>query len=89
MHPSCYRTAVAEMVVFNPLKLKLVQITFNNSIHTSKKTLQHTKDQLVREIIAVYSENHTKPINTLCGQNLKLLVVEARGTFIYHSDSKG
>jgi hypothetical protein len=25
------------------------------------------------EIIAVYSENHTKPINTLCWQNEELL----------------
>jgi hypothetical protein len=27
---------------------------------------------LYREIIAVYSEIHTKNINTLCGQNLEL-----------------
>jgi len=25
--------------------------------------LHHYKDQLVKEIIAVYSDNHTKPIN--------------------------
>jgi hypothetical protein len=30
---------------------------------------------LFREIIAVYSENHTKAINTLCGQ-IQLLNVE-------------
>jgi len=28
---------------------------------------------LYREIIAVYSEIHTKHINTLCGQNVELL----------------
>ena len=28
---------------------------------------------LYREIIAVCSEIHTKPINTLCGQNVELL----------------
>jgi hypothetical protein len=28
-----------------------------------------------KEIIDVYSENHTKPLNTLCGQNAKLLII--------------
>jgi hypothetical protein len=36
------------------------------------------------EIIAVYSENHTKHINTLCGQNAELLIVEACGAYSYH-----
>jgi hypothetical protein len=36
---------------------------------------------LFKEIIAVYSENHTKHINTLCGQNAELLSVKADGTF--------
>ena len=31
---------------------------------------------LYREIIAVSSEIHTKHINTLCGQNIKLLNVK-------------
>jgi len=31
---------------------------------------------LYREIIDVYSEIHTKHINTLCGQNVKLLNVK-------------
>ena len=29
---------------------------------------------LYREIIAVCSENHTKHINTLCGQNVELYI---------------
>jgi len=29
-----------------------------------------------REIIAVYSEIHTKHMNTLCGQNVELLSVK-------------
>jgi hypothetical protein len=37
-----------------------------------------------KEIIAVYSENHTKPTNTLCGQNVMLLNVKAGGTYSYH-----
>jgi hypothetical protein len=35
---------------------------------------------LFRDIVAVYSENHTKPIYTTCGQNPEL-VVKAGGTF--------
>jgi hypothetical protein len=35
---------------------------------------------LFKEIIAVYSENHMKPINTLCGQNAELLIVKAGST---------
>jgi len=31
---------------------------------------------LYREIIAVYSQIHTKHINTLCGQNVELLKVK-------------
>ena len=31
---------------------------------------------LYREIIAVWSQIHTKHINTLCGQNIELLIVK-------------
>jgi hypothetical protein len=31
---------------------------------------------LYREIIAICSEIHTKPVNTLCGQNVELLNVK-------------
>jgi hypothetical protein len=34
--------------------------------------------------MAVYSKNHTKPINTLFGQNAELLLVKERGTYNYH-----
>ena len=36
---------------------------------------------LYREIIVVFSEIHTKHINTLCGQNVGLLNVESVGTY--------
>jgi len=36
---------------------------------------------LYREIIAVCSQIHTKHINTLCGQNVELLNVEAGSTY--------
>jgi hypothetical protein len=32
------------------------------------------------ETISVYSENHTKHINTLSGQNAELLIAKAGGT---------
>jgi len=42
---------------------------FKNSVRTSKRTLHFTITKinwlmLFKEIIAVYSEKHTKPINT-------------------------
>ena len=36
---------------------------------------------LYREIIAVYSEIHTKHINILCGLNVELLNVKLGGTY--------
>jgi hypothetical protein len=36
---------------------------------------------LYREIIAVCSQIHMKNINTLCGQNVELLIVEPGGTY--------
>jgi hypothetical protein len=34
---------------------------------------------LLWEVMAFYSENHTKPINTLCEQNVELLNVKVDG----------
>jgi hypothetical protein len=36
------------------------------------------------EIIVVYSENHIKHINTMCGKNAEFLNVKAGGTYSYH-----
>jgi hypothetical protein len=36
-----------------------------------------------KEIIAVYSEKHMKPVNTLCGQNEELMIVKGGGTHSY------
>jgi hypothetical protein len=44
---------------------------------------------LFKEIIAVYSENHIKPTNRLCGQNAELLNVKAGGTYSYQRVLKG
>jgi hypothetical protein len=43
---------------------------------------------LFKDTIAVYSENHTQPANTLCGQNAELLNVKTGGTYGYHRASK-
>ena len=39
---------------------------------------------LYREIIAVCSEIHTKHINTLCRQNVELLIVKPGGAYNNH-----
>jgi len=44
---------------------------FKNSVRTSKRTPHFTITKinwlmLFKEIIAVYSENHAKPVNTKC-----------------------
>jgi hypothetical protein len=42
-----------------------------------------------KEIIAVYFENHTKPINKFRGQNAELFIIKAGGAFSYHWAFKG
>jgi hypothetical protein len=60
---------------------------FKNPIRTSKRTPHFTITKinwltLFKEIIIVYSENHTK-------QTVVLLIVKAGGTYNYHSALKG
>jgi hypothetical protein len=43
---------------------------------------------LFRKIIAVYSENLMKPLNTLNGKNAELFIVKAGGTYNPHWDLK-
>ena len=42
-----------------------------------------------REIIAVFSQTHTKHINTLCGAERRIVVCEAGGTYSDHWAVKG
>jgi hypothetical protein len=44
---------------------------------------------LFKEIIAVYSEEHMKHLNTLCGQYAELLNVKVGGAHCYHWVFKG
>jgi hypothetical protein len=59
-------------------------VTFTNSARTAKKTPHITVTKtnrltLFKEMIAVYCENHTKPVT-----NSQLLTVKAGGTYSYH-----
>jgi hypothetical protein len=66
---------------------------FKNSVCTAKKTQHFTITKinwltLFKEIIPVYTENHTKPINTLW-KNAELLIIKAGGAYSYHGAFKG
>jgi hypothetical protein len=73
----------------NPLKPKLVWIIFKYSVPTSRETKHFSITKinwqiLVRETVAVYSENHSKHINTAwakCGVTDRYVW----GTRSYHS----
>lgn len=76
---------------FDPWKLILI---LKNSVPTSQKTycisITKTKQlMLFREISTVYSENHTKYINTLFGQNAKCFNIKAASPYICHYALKG
>jgi hypothetical protein len=71
--------------VFNPLKWKHVQILFKISVRTAKKTPHFTITKinwltLFEEIIAVFTENHTKPTKTYT----EFLIVKGGGAYSYH-----
>jgi hypothetical protein len=53
---------------------RLNNTLFKNSVRTAKKTQLFTITKIIwltlfKEIIAAYPKNHTKPKNTLIGQN--------------------
>jgi hypothetical protein len=52
----------------------------NELNHLKPQFLSQTKHNKNRLTSAVYSQNHKKPINTLCGQNSELLTVKVGGT---------
>jgi hypothetical protein len=41
---------------------------------------------MFNKIIAIYSENHEKPINIFCGQSPELFDVKADGMYKYNND---
>jgi hypothetical protein len=44
---------------------------------------------LYEEIVAIYSQVHTKRINTLCGQNVEFFIVKPGGTYSNHCALRG
>jgi hypothetical protein len=63
-------------------KTKKCSYYLKETLHVSMTTINWLI--LFRKIIAVYSENHTKSMNSLCGQNAELLIVKVGGTYSYH-----
>jgi hypothetical protein len=56
-------------------------VMYKDTVRTAQKThcvsvIKTSQLMLYREIMAVFSEIHTKHINTLCGQNVELLYVK-------------
>jgi hypothetical protein len=54
--------------------MKMIKKLFTNTAPTAKKTQHLTITEtswimLVKETVAVYTENHTKPTNSVCRQN--------------------
>jgi hypothetical protein len=62
---------------------------YKNSVRTSQEThyvsaTETNRLMLFGETVAVYCENHTAHINTLCVQNAEFLYNTADGTYSYH-----
>jgi hypothetical protein len=79
--------SVDRTVVIACIRAYLPPLRYNSKTRTSEKTncisiTQTNRLMLLREIITVYSENLTKPMNTLCGQNVEFMNVKAVGTSV-------
>ena len=57
------------------LNVKLVVHIVTTGLQWVKSLLQKPVSLLYREIMAVCSEIHTKHTNTLCGQNINLVMI--------------
>jgi hypothetical protein len=70
--------------------IKLVQVRFNKSFSTSKKTQSASVTELKWFTVLRNNRNllwkNTKQINTLCGQNTELLIFKAGGAYSCHCD---
>ena len=64
------------------MRIDMTELTI--AFRTFRGRLQTDQLMLYKEIIAVCSQNHTKHINTLCGQNVELLCVKPSGTNSEH-----
>ena len=74
IHTKHINTLCGQNVELLNVKLAVHIVTTGlNGLNLSYKTSQL---MLYREIMAVYSQIHTKHINTVCGQNVELLNVK-------------
>jgi len=73
-------------ISFNPVKKLNEEIKLQSVPHSKHyiSVIKTSQLMLYREIIAVYSQIHTKHINTLCGQYVKFLNVKPGGTYSDH-----
>ena len=72
------------------LNVKLVSTYSDHRALKGQQSVTKTSQlMLYRETIAVYSEIHTKHINTMCGQNMELLNVKPGGAYSDHWALKG
>jgi hypothetical protein len=77
MQSASHKVCAISKRQINHLKPKLDYTVFKHSVYTSKKTQRlHYEDKLIKIIVAVNSENNTKPINTLYRQTAELLNVK-------------
>jgi hypothetical protein len=55
----------------------------------SMPTIKTNQLMPLGKVTAIYSENHTKYINALCGQNSSFVNVSVDGAYSYHWALKG
>jgi hypothetical protein len=70
---------------------RMQSLIYTNPVRTSQEThyVSTTKPNLLmlfEETVAVYCENHTKHIHTLCGQNAEIWYFKAGGIYSNHWD---
>jgi hypothetical protein len=97
VHSSIYWTLKMKAICSSETSVNFLQTTrryipegntlYKNSIRTSQEThhvsaTETNRLMLFGEVIAVYCENHTEHINTLCGQNAETLYIRIQ--FVPH-----
>jgi hypothetical protein len=90
-YANCNNLKVDEEITLE-IKLAMCYIETLNlyrAVNTHRLGYKNQPFMLYREIIAVFSEFHTKHTNTLYGQNVELLNVKPGGAYNDHWALKG
>jgi hypothetical protein len=74
---------------FKALKLEFLLVIFKDSVPTHCTVIKVSWLMLFKDMIAVYSENYTKCVDTVCGKIAKIFNVLASGIYSYHCALKG